>query len=111
MSRIEISVPDTLLYHLKAIAMEEGVSLEQYVLFALTRQAMLVPAIPKVSEKDAEFQHQDFTERMKRLGHASSEDLEKLLEEREPVEPESQSKPETVLRLKNRIAEAKNASR
>lgn len=110
MSQIEISVPDTLLYQLKTTAMEEGVSLEQYILFVLTRQAILTPAIRKLSEKDAIFQHKNFTERIKSLGKAPSEELESVLQERESVEPEPGLKQETVLRLKSRIAEAKNAS-
>lgn len=110
MSQIEINVPDTLLYQLKTTARKEGVSLEQYILFALTRQTILTPVIRKVSEKDAESQHKDFTERIKRLGNASAEELERVLRERKSVEPEPDLKPETVLRLKNRIAEAKNAS-
>lgn len=110
MSQIEISVPDTLLYQLKTTASKEGVSLEQYILFALRRQAMLTSAIHRVSEKDAGFQHKDFTERIKRLGNASSEELEEILQERDPVDPEPGLKQETVLRLKKRIADAKNAS-
>ena len=70
---------------------------------------MLTPAIRKLSENDSELQHKDFTERIKRLGKASSEDLEKILQEREAVEPEPGLEQETVLRFKNRIAEAKNA--
>lgn len=110
MSQIEISLPDTLLYQLKTTARKEGVSLEQYILFALTRQTMLTSVICMVPEKDTELQHKDFAERIKRLGNASSEDLEKVLLERESVEPEHGLKQETVLRFKNRIAEAKNAS-
>ncbi len=110
MSQIEISVPDTLLDQLKTSAIKEGVSLEQYILFALTRQAMLTPVIRKVSEKDVVFQQNDFIERIKRLGNPSAEELEKILQEREIVEPESGLEPETVLRLKNRISKAKNAS-
>lgn len=110
MSQIEISVPDTLMYQLKTTAREEGVSLEQYILYALTRQAILTPAIRKVTKKDAEFQRKDFNERIKRLGKASSEELEQVLQEREFVEPKSGLKQETVLRLKNRISEAKNVS-
>lgn len=110
MSQIEINVPDTLLGQLKATARKEGVSLEQYILFALTRQTMLAPAICKISENESEFQQKDFAERMNRLGKASAEELENVLQERESVEPETDLKPETVLRLKNRIAEAKNVS-
>jgi len=110
MSQIEISVPETLLYLLETTARKEGISVEQYILFALTRQTMLTPAIRNVPEEDAEYQYKDFKERIKRLGKASSEELEKILRERESVRPESDLKPETVLRLKNRIAKAKKAS-
>ncbi len=110
MSQIEISVPDTLLYQLKTTARKEGVPLEHYILFALTRQISLTPAIRKVAEKDAECQHKDFTERINRLGNASPEELEKVLSDREPVEPEPELEQQTVLRLKNRITRAKNAS-
>ena len=109
MSQIEIGIPDTLLVQLKTTARKEGVSLEQYILFALTRQTMLSPAICKSSEKDLELQHKDFTERINRLGKASSEELEEILHERESVEPDLGLEQETVLRFKNRIAETKNA--
>lgn len=110
MSQIKISVPDTLLYQMKKSARREGVSLEQYIVFALTRQTMLIPVIRKVSEGDAEFQQNDFIERIKRLGKASSEELEKILQEREIAEPESGLDPQTVLQLKNRLSKAKDAS-
>jgi hypothetical protein len=108
MSKVEISVPDTLFYQLQSMAMKEGVSLEQYIVFALTRQTMLTPAIHKVPKKDVERQCKDFTERMKRLGKSSPEELEKTLRERERVEPEPDLNPEIVARLEQRIAEAKN---
>ena len=109
MSQIEISIPDTLLVQLKATARKEGVSLEQYVLFVLTRQVMLTPAIRKLSEKNAELQHKGFIERINRLGKATSAELEEVLQERESVEPDPGLEQETVSRFKNQIAEAKNA--
>jgi DNA-directed RNA polymerase specialized sigma54-like protein len=109
MSQIEISIPDTLLVQLKTTARKEGVSLEQYILFALTRQTMLSPAIRKLSDKDSELQHKDFTERINRMGKASSEELEEILQKRKSVETEPGLEQETVSRFKNRIAEAKNA--
>jgi hypothetical protein len=86
MARVEINIPDTLLVQLKTNARKEGVSLEQYILFALTRHTMLTPAIRRLSDKDSELQHKDFTERIKRLGNASTEELAKILRERETVE-------------------------
>ncbi len=108
MSQIEINLPETLRYQLEITARKEGVPLDQYIVFALTRQAMLTSVIHNVPEGDTEHQHEDFTERVKRLGKASSEELDEILQEREHVEPEPGLKPEIVSRLKNRIAEAKN---
>jgi hypothetical protein len=47
---------------------------------------MLTPAIRRLSDKYSELQHKDFTERIKRLGNASTEELAKILRERETVE-------------------------
>jgi len=110
MSQIEISLPETLLCQLEITARREGISLEQYILFALTRQTMLTTAIRNVSEEDAEQQRKDFAERIKRLGKASFEELDEILRERETVVTGPDLKPEIVSRLKNRIAEAKTAS-
>ncbi len=71
---------------------------------------MLTPVIRNIPDEDAEYRHKDFAERIKRLGKASSEELDKILRERETVVPGPDLKPETVSRLKNRIAEAKTAS-
>ncbi len=108
MSQIEISLPETLLCQLEITARREGISLEKYILFALTRQTMLTSVIRNISDGDAEYQHKDFAERIKKLGKASPEELDKILRERETVVPGPDLKPETVSRLKNRIAEAKN---
>ncbi|SLM32349.1 conserved hypothetical protein [Desulfamplus magnetovallimortis] len=71
---------------------------------AQTRQKILTPTIHKLSEKEAEFQHKDFNERIKRLRNSSFEELEKVLQERESV------KPEAILRLESRIVEARKDS-
>ncbi len=110
MSQIEINLPETLLCQLEITARREGISLEQYILFALTRQTMLASVIRGVPEEDPEYQHKDFAERIKRLGKASSKEAEKILREREHVEPEPGLGPEIVSRLKNRIDEAKISS-
>ena len=67
---------------------------------------MLTPMIYKVPEEDIQYQLKDFSERMEKLGKPSHEDLEKVLQEREYVEPESDLSPDIISKLKRRIAEA-----
>lgn len=107
MSQVKLSIPQTLLYQLQSTAKQEGVSLEEYILFILSRQTILSSIAYKVSEEDAEYQYQNFNERISQFGKISTEEFEKVLLEREPVDPEPDLQPETVSRLKNRIDEAR----
>jgi len=109
MAQIQIHIPETLRHQLENISQNEGISLNQYIVYALTRQVMLTPLIHKVPEEDILYQHKDFMERIERLGWVSSDDVQKILEEREPADPEPDLKPEIILRLKHLISEAKNA--
>ncbi|MCP4108549.1 MAG: toxin-antitoxin system HicB family antitoxin [Desulfobacteraceae bacterium] len=110
MAHIEINIPETLQYQLESLSQNEGISLNQYIVYALTRQVALTPLIHEVPEKDVICQHNDFTERIKRLGKASDDDLEKIMEDREPAVPEPALNSEVISRLKNRISEAKNGN-
>jgi len=107
MANIQVNIPDTLRYQLEYISQNEGISVEQYIVYALTRQIMLTPLIHKVPEQDVAYQHHDFTERIRRLGKVSYDELEKILEERESAIPEPVLKPEVISRLKQRISNAK----
>ncbi len=109
MGQVEINLPETLRYHLEIIAQKEKMPLNQYIVYALTRQAMLGSMFHSLSEEDRARQRQDFEERLQRLGEVSSEDLEMVLKEREPVEPDPDLDPEVISRLQNRIAEARMA--
>lgn len=110
MSQIEISVPETLLYQMEITARKEGVSVEEYILFALTRQTMLTSAIKRVPEENLVYQNKDFADQLKRLGTASSKEMEKILRERETVNAEPELEQKTVSHLKSLIAEAKVSS-
>ncbi len=107
MGQVEISLPETLRYHLEIIAKKEKMPLNQYIVYALTRQAMLASMFHTLSKEERVRQHEDFEERLQRLGEASFEDLERILQEREPVEPDPDLAPEVISRLQNRIAEAR----
>ncbi len=110
MANIQINIPDTLRYQLEYISQNEGISVEKYIVYALTRQIMLTPLIHKVPEKDVAYQHHDFTERIRRFGKVSYDELENILEERETAIPEPALKPEVISRLKQRITDAKKSA-
>ena len=80
--------------------------MNQYIVFALTRQVTqeyTVQAVPpqRVAEQRAQYQTLLDT-----LGRASFADIQQVLDEREPVAPEVGLTPEVVARLRARIEQA-----
>jgi len=107
MSQLALKLPDTLRHQLETLAQGEGVSLSQYTLFALTRQTTLSYQVQSVPEKDVAQQRNDFANLLNSLGQASFSEIEKIMQEREVVEPEPGLTPEVVKRLQERIANQK----
>lgn len=60
MSRLTLRLPETLHQQLARLAEGEGVSLKQYIVYALTRQATLSQAIQVIPEAEIEQQQQAF---------------------------------------------------
>jgi hypothetical protein len=104
MSQLTVELPETLHHQLESLAQTEGVSLSQYVLFALTRQATLSYTVRSVPETEIAQQRTAFATLLNNLGQASFSEIEKVMQEREIVEPEIGLTPEVVKRLQNRIA-------
>lgn len=88
MSRLTVRLPDTLHDQLTALANREGISLNQYIVYALTRQATLAYLVAAAPEGAAAQQRASFTALLESLGQATSEEIETVLAEREEVEPE-----------------------
>jgi uncharacterized protein (DUF1778 family) len=103
MSRLTLRLPETLHQQLAHLAEGEGVSLNQYIVYALTRQAALSYSIQVVSEGEVEQQQQAFQRLLQQLGQASSAEIEAVLAEREHTEPEADLGLDVVARLKERI--------
>ncbi|NJL88550.1 MAG: toxin-antitoxin system HicB family antitoxin [Coleofasciculaceae cyanobacterium SM2_1_6] len=101
MSRLTLRLPETLHQQLIHLAEGEGVSLNQYIVYALTRQAALAPII-QVPEAEIE-QQQAFQRLIKQLGQASPAEMESVLTMREQTEPESDLSSEIVTRLQECI--------
>lgn len=103
MSRLTLRLPETLHQQLTHLAETEGVSLNQYIVYALTRQAALGYAIQVVPEAEVEQQQQAFQLLIKQLGQASSAEIESVLATREQTEPEVDLSSDVVARLQERI--------
>ncbi|PZO42848.1 MAG: toxin-antitoxin system HicB family antitoxin [Shackletoniella antarctica] len=103
MSRLTLQLPETLHQQLAHLAEGEGVSLNQYIVYALTRQAALAHALQVVPEAEVKQQQQAFQLLIKQLGQASSAEIESVLATREQTEPEAELSADVVSRLKEQI--------
>jgi hypothetical protein len=104
MGRLTLRLPETLHRQLETQAQHEGVSLNQYIVYLLTRQVTLAYTVRALSEEDVAQQQAQFTALLQSLGQASYPEIEKVLAEREVVEPESGLSPDVVRRLQERLA-------
>jgi len=104
MSRFTVRLPETLHVQLASLADREGVSLNQYIVFALTRQATLAYTVRCIPESEVAQQRATFTALLQSLGQGSPEEVKAVLDAREPAEPEPELTPDIVARLRARIA-------
>jgi hypothetical protein len=103
LGRLTLRLPNTLHTHLESLARHEGVSLNQYVVFALTRQATIAYMVQRVPEREIERQHTSFAALLEKLGPASFDEIAQTLRERETAEPDSGLDAEALDRLHERI--------
>jgi hypothetical protein len=104
MSRLTLRLPETLHHQLVHLAEGEGVSLNQYITYALTRQVSSAYSIQPVAE-DATQKQKEFAVLLQALKQGSSDEVKSILAERESVEPEDALSTAVIDRLKQRIKE------
>ena len=102
MSRLTLRLPDTLHEQLQTLAEQEAVSLNHYIVYALTRQATLAYTVQPLPEKSIREQRAAYSAVLQNLGQASAEQIA-VLDERETVEPEAGLTPETMAALTARL--------
>jgi len=105
MSRLTLRLPETLHRQLEQLAQSEETSLNQYIVYALTRQVTLAYTVRPLPDKAIAEQKAGFTALLQSLGQASFDEIEQVMAEREKVEPEKGLTPELVQAIKSRIAE------
>ncbi|MUL38872.1 YlcI/YnfO family protein [Gloeocapsopsis dulcis] len=109
MSRLTLRLPETLHQQLIHLAESEGVSLNQYIVYALTRQVALAYTVQATPIEEIIQQQQAFQALIKELGQASSTEAKAVLDKREVVQPEEELSPEIVARFQQRIRDASKA--
>jgi hypothetical protein len=110
MNRVILELPETLHRQLEAQARNEGVSLSQYILYALTRQASFAYYVQPVSAEVRQQEREAFARLIESSPAATNEEMARFLREREPVEPEAELSPEAVAQLQRRIQDKRTLS-
>lgn len=103
MSRLTLRLPETLHQQLTHLADSEGVSLNQYIVYALTRQTTLAYTVLSVADAEVRQQQQAFQSLTKKLGQASDDEIESVLATRELVEPEPELSSDVIALLQEKI--------
>lgn len=103
MSRLTLRLPETLHQQLTHLADSEGVSLNQYIVYSLTRQTTLAYTVVNISDGEVKQQQQAFQSLKKKLGQASDDEIESVLAMRELVEPDPELSSDVITSLQERI--------
>jgi hypothetical protein len=104
MSRLTLRLPESLHQQLSYQASQEGVSLNQYIVYSLTRQVSQNYVVEPVSAQTVEQQSISFQKLLNDLGQATPEEVKLALDTREVVEPENELTPDIISKLRQKIA-------
>lgn len=88
MSRLTLRLPETLHRQLETLAQVEETSLNQYIVYTLTRQVTQAYVVQPVSAKAIAEQKASFAALRKKLGQASPAEIQHLWDTLEDAEPE-----------------------
>ncbi len=105
MSRLTLRLPETLHQQLTQVAEQEGVSLNQYIVYALTRQTVNSPPHGTLASFNSEIDQQrlSFESLKAKLGKASPADIEAMLTNREIASGKPELDTEMIDRLRTKI--------
>lgn len=109
MSRLTLRLPETLHQQLANLAQGEGVSLNQYIVYALTRQVDSAYTVKITSKEEREQQEKNFNNLIAQLEKADEKEIERVLSQREIVQPEPKLTPEIINLLKTKIQNQKQS--
>ncbi len=104
MGRFTLRLPETLHQQLDEQAQLEGVSLNQYIVYALTRQVTPSFTIQFLPEESVQKQHQHYQELLNSLGKASEKQAVANLAKREMAGSEERVPDEMIARIEAKIS-------
>ncbi len=107
MSEITLQLPKTLYQNLEVLAEKEAVPLTHYIIYILTRQISSDYTVRVVPEEEVAVQKASFDSLLRRWGRIPSAEADRILDKREPSEPEADLDPGVVSKLKAQIARSK----
>jgi peptidoglycan hydrolase CwlO-like protein len=107
MSRLTVRLPATLHQQLVNLAQKEGISLNQYIVYALTRQVSINYTVTSLSENDIQQQEQSFNHLIQELGETDNETIEHILTQREKVKPIEKDHQTIIDQLGQKIAQTR----
>lgn len=93
MTPLTLQLPKTLREQLAQLAESEGISLDQYIVYTLTRQVSSAYSVQVIPQAEVEQQETAFQNRIQSSEQCSEAEADKVLAEREPVESGSASEP------------------
>src|SRR5689334_19450608 len=105
MIRLTLRLPETLHHQLEAQAKRESVSLNQYIVYTLSRQLTQSYMVHTVPEETVAQQQAQFTALLQQLGQASPEAIRAILAARDHVKPEPDLTPDIVAQVRSRLVE------
>ncbi len=110
MSRLTLRLPETLHRQLETLAKREQTSLNQYIVYALTRQAAEAYTVHEFPEGAVAQQRVRFTALLRNLGQAASDEIEKVMAQREKTAPERGLSSKIIKRLRRCLASQRSIS-
>jgi hypothetical protein len=103
MSQVMVQLPETLYSQLDILAKTEGVSLREYILYVLARQAQALYSMQPLSPDAVAEQGARFTELLETLGATSKAGANDILAQREQVEISEELPQEIRARVEQKI--------
>lgn len=107
MGRFTVRLPDTLHRRLEWQAKQEGVSLNQYVVYALTQHTTPAYTIQMVPEADVQQQQERWQALLNQLGTPDGEVAAAFLAQREYEELEDEETAELIAKVEAKLATLK----
>lgn len=108
MRRFTLRLPETLFQKLEMLAEWEGVSLNQFLVYSLTKTAARAYQVVPLSKEEIENQKVQYESVIDQLSEIGQETFDRIIAEGEPVERYNAINPELAERIEEKIAAAKS---